>query len=142
MVGCDNIREKVKRAIGKLEKDDIIERVPETQHTPWTSPVVAVPKKGDDVRICVDMRKPNQAIKRTRHLIPTVDDINQKLTGEKMFSKLDMSQAYLQLQLHEKSRYITTFSTHVGVSLQKTKLWHKRSYRDFPKCLANGLTRN
>ena len=32
-----------------------------------------------------------------------------------MFSKLDMSQAYHQLQLHENSRYITTFSTHVGL---------------------------
>ena len=107
--------EKVKRAIGKLEKDDIIERVPETQPMPWISPIVAVPKRGDEVRICVEMRKPNQAIKRTRHLIPTVDDINQKLTRAKIFSKLDMSQAYYQLQLHENSRYITTFSTHVGL---------------------------
>ena len=110
-----HIREKVKRAIENLEKDDIIEKVPGTQATPWISPIVAVPKKDDDVRICVDMRKPNQAIQRIRHLIPTVDDVNLKLTGATVFSKLDMSQAYHQLELHEDSRYITTFSTHIGL---------------------------
>ena len=110
-----HIREKVKCAIENLEKDDIIEKVPGTQATPWISPIVAVPKKDDDVRICVDMRKPNQAIQRIRYLIPTVDDVNLKLTGAKVFSKLDLSQAYHQLELHEDSRYITTFSTHVGL---------------------------
>eukprot|EP00795_Rhopilema_esculentum_P005359 gene5359-biopygen364 len=40
-----HIREKVKRAIEKLEKGDIIERAPETQPTPWISPIVAVSKK-------------------------------------------------------------------------------------------------
>ena len=61
------------------------------------------------------MRKPNQAIQRIRHLIPTVDDVHLKLTGAKVFSKLDMSQAYHQLELHKDSQYITTFSTHAGL---------------------------
>ena len=56
-----HIREKVRRAIEILEKDGIIERVPGTQATAWISPIVAVPKKRDDVLICVDMRKPNHA---------------------------------------------------------------------------------
>ena len=37
------------------------------------------------------------------------------LNGAKYFSKLDLSQAYHQLELHEQSRYITTFSTHMGL---------------------------
>ena len=40
-----HIREKVKTALEDLEKQDIIERVPEDQPTPWVSPIVAVPKK-------------------------------------------------------------------------------------------------
>ena len=40
-----HIREKVKHAIKVLEKDDIIEKVPQTQATPWISAIVAVPKK-------------------------------------------------------------------------------------------------
>ena len=110
-----HIREKVKHAIKALEKDDIIEKVPQTQATPWISAIVAVPKKDGNVRICVDMRKANQAIRRVRYLIPTVEEISQELNGAKFFSKLDLAQAYHQLELDENSRFITTFSTHVGL---------------------------
>ena len=61
------------------------------------------------------MRQANSAIKRVRHPIPTVEDISLELNGAKYFSKLDLAQAYHQLELHEDSRYITTFSTHVGL---------------------------
>ena len=66
-----HIREKVKTALQQLEKEDVIERVPEDEATPWVQPIVAVPKKDGNVRICVDMRLPNEAIKRVRHPIPT-----------------------------------------------------------------------
>lgn len=74
-----------------------------------------MPKKDGGVRICVDMRQTNEAIKRIRHPIPTVDDVRFELNGAKYFSKLDLSQAYHQLELDPKSRHITTFSTHVGL---------------------------
>ena len=110
-----HLREKVKTAIHELEKQDIIERVPDNEATPWVSPIVAVPKKDGQVRICVDMRLPNEAIRRVRHPIPTVNDISLSLNGAQYFSKLDLSQAYHQLELEEQSRYITTFSTHLGL---------------------------
>jgi len=110
-----HIREKVEKAVKDLEKEGIIEPVPDTQPTPWISPIVAVPKKDGTVRICVDMRIANTAIKRVRHLIPTVEDVSYELNGAKFFSKLDLSQAYHQLELDEQSRHITTFSTHIGL---------------------------
>ena len=76
---------------------------------------MAVPKKDGQVRICVDMRQANTAIERVRYPIPTVDDIRQEFNGAKWFSKLDLSQAYHQLELEESCRYITTFSTHEGL---------------------------
>lgn len=110
-----HIREKVGEALKELEDSDIIERVPEDQPTPWVSPIVAVPKKDGSVRICIDMRVANEAIKRVRHPIPTVEEISFELNGAKYFSKLDLSQAYHQLELDEDSRYITTFTTHLGI---------------------------
>jgi uncharacterized protein (DUF2249 family) len=59
-----HICEDVQRALEELQQQDIIERVPENQPTPWVSPMVAVPKKDGGVRICVDMRLANEAIKR------------------------------------------------------------------------------
>ena len=65
------------------------------------------------------MSKANCVIQRVYYLIPTVADICQALNGCKSLSKLDLSQAYHQLELDECSRYITTFSTHVGLHRYK-----------------------
>ena len=93
----------------------MIERVLEDQATPRVQPIVAAPKKDGNVRICVDMRLPNEAIRRVRHPNPTVNDISIELNGAKYFIKLDLSHTYHQLVLDEQSRYIITFSTHVGL---------------------------
>ena len=37
-----------------------------------------------------------------------------------VFSKLDLNNGYHQLELHEESRYITTFSTHCGLRRYKS----------------------
>ena len=92
-----HVRDKVKDAIEKLEKEGIIERVPENQPTPWVSLVVVVPKSDGTVRLCLDMRLANQAIRRVRHSIPTMEDISLDLNQVKYFTKLDLSQAYHHL---------------------------------------------
>lgn len=61
------------------------------------------------------MRAANQAIERERHLMPTLSDFRAELNGSKYFSKIDLKQAYHQLELAEESRFITTFSTHEGL---------------------------
>ena len=71
------------------------------------------------MRICVDMRLPNEAIRRVRHPIPAVNDISIEIYGAKYFTELDLSQAYHQLVLDEKSRYITTFSTYIALFRDK-----------------------
>lgn len=61
------------------------------------------------------MRAPNTAIERERHPGPHISDMIASLNGAQIFSKLDLNKGYHQLELHEKSRYITTFSTHQGL---------------------------
>ena len=57
-----HIREKVKIAIDKLLEDDIIEKLSDTQATPWISPIVVLPKGDSSLRICVDLGKAKQSI--------------------------------------------------------------------------------
>ena len=66
------LREKIEQKLEELVSHDIIE--PVEGPTPWVSPVVIVPKPSGDIRLCVDMRRTNQAIVRKCHPIPTVDD--------------------------------------------------------------------
>ena len=61
------------------------------------------------------MVEPNRAIKRTRHVIPTVEKLRHDLNGARVFSKLDLANGFHQLELDEESRNITTFSTHMGL---------------------------
>ena len=109
-----HLRDKVEQEIQNLLDQDIIENVT-GEPTPWVSPTVPVPKKDTDaVRICVDMRELNKAILRERHQTPTVEELTTDLNGAKIFSKIDLTSGYHQLELQESSRSITTFSTHIG----------------------------
>ena len=110
-----HLHTKVQNKLAKLVAQEISEKVPENEETDWVSPIVCVPKKNGEIRLCINMRAANKAIKRVRHIIPTVKDISIDLRGATVFSKLDLSQAYHQLELSSKSRHITTFTTHMGL---------------------------
>lgn len=109
-----HLRDAVEKKINELIEMDIVEQV--RGPTPWVNPVVILPKKSDkDIRMCLDMRKANEAIVRERYPIPTVDEILQGLNGSAIFSKLDLKWGYHQLELTPESREITTFAVHNGV---------------------------
>ena len=55
---------RLRRKIEELVAMDIIE--PVEGPTPWVSPVVVVPKQNDEIRLCLDMRRANEAIVRER----------------------------------------------------------------------------
>ena len=65
------------------------------------------------------MRQANTAIQGERHITPTMDDVIHELNGATVFSKLDLTAGYHQLELHPASRYITTFTTHQGLRRYK-----------------------
>ncbi|XP_046328438.2 uncharacterized protein K02A2.6-like [Haliotis rufescens] len=110
-----HVRKDIETQIKSDLERDVIERA--SGPTPWVSPLVVVPKPSSPgkVRVCVDMRYPNTAIKRERHNSPTLEELTTILTGAKVFSKLDLNQGYNQLELVEESRNITTFATHLGL---------------------------
>jgi hypothetical protein len=96
--------------------EDMIEKVCD-QPTQWISPIVCTPKKDGGTRICVDMKAANEAIKRERHIMPTLSDFRAEMNGSKYFSKMisNMLELKHKLELKEESRYITTLSTHEGL---------------------------
>ena len=110
-----HLRDKVEEELQRLLRNDIIEEA----HGPteWLSSIVVVPKSNSqDVRICVDMRKPNQAIVRTRYITPTLDELIPVMNNAKIFSKIDLRNGYHQLLLHPESRYTSRHSLRMLVS--------------------------
>ena len=108
-----HLRDKLSTKLDELVELDIIEKV--SGPSSWVSPVVVVPKPSGDIRLCVDMRQANMAVKRERVPIPTIDEVLQDLNQSKFFSKLDLTSAYHQIELSPESRDITTFGTHKGL---------------------------
>ena len=91
---------------------EIITRV--TEPTDWVSSVLAVPKKDGLVRICLDPKDLNTAIKRSHYPLPTVEDVTARLTNAKVFSVLDAKKGFWQVKLTEQSSFYTTFNTPFG----------------------------
>ncbi len=109
------LRAGVEAEIKSMLEDDLIEPVPGP--TPWISPIVPVTKRNgtDEIRICTDARYANKAIKRERHVTPTVDDIVVKLNGAKFIHKMDLKKGYNLIRIAKESRFITAFCTHLGI---------------------------
>ena len=61
------------------------------------------------------MRCANKAIQCGRFPLPNIDETLEEMNGASVFSKLDLAQAFHQVELELDSRYITTFATNNGL---------------------------
>ena len=59
--------------------------------SPYASPVVVVKKKDNTNRVCVDYRKLNKLTVIDPEPMPTAEHLFQKLSGDKFFTKIDLS---------------------------------------------------
>jgi transposase InsO family protein len=96
----------------RMKQLDVIEKIDEP--TDWVSSLVIVEKPDGKIRLCLDPRDLNKAIKRQLHPMPTVDEILSKLGGAKVFSKLDASSGYWQIKVDDESSKLLTFNTPFG----------------------------
>ncbi|XP_065064039.1 uncharacterized protein K02A2.6-like [Rhopilema esculentum] len=131
-------RKKVSAELERLLKNDCIEKVkgPST----WINPIVVVPKPNGTIRLCLDMRRANEAIVRERHQIPKVEEILPELHNAKYFSKIDLKEGYHQLELAEESRHITTFLTHEGCFQSKRLVYGVSSaFEQFQKVIEQSI---
>ena len=73
--------------------------------------MVAVSKRNGKLRICLDLRDLNRAIRREHFLLPTIEDVATLLHGAKVFSVLDVRKGFWHIELDEESSLLTTFNT-------------------------------
>ena len=62
--------------------------------SPWSSPIVIVPKKDGTQRICIDYRKLNKTLVKDSYPLPRIEDIFATLGKAKFFSTLDLKSGY------------------------------------------------
>ena len=105
----------LKASLDRMEFElDVIYRVEEP--TDWVSLLVIVEKPNSNgaLRICLDPKHLNRAIKRQHYPLPTTEDILDKMTGATMFSKLDAASGYWQIKVDQESSKLLCFNTPFG----------------------------
>jgi len=102
------IKEKLKEELD-LEGLNIITLV--NVPTSGISATVVTLKKNGNVRLYVDPKPLNQALKRNHYPLPTIEDVLPELSIARCFTVLDAKNGFWHLSLDEKSRYVTTFAS-------------------------------
>ena len=108
------LREKVATELDRLENDGILTKVDWSE---WATPVVSVAKKDGSVRLCGDFKVSlNSQLKIDQYPLPRVDDVFASLAGgSQRFTKIDLRQAYLQLEMEDESKKYLVLNTHKGL---------------------------
>jgi Reverse transcriptase (RNA-dependent DNA polymerase)/RNase H-like domain found in reverse transcriptase/Integrase zinc binding domain/Chromo (CHRromatin Organisation MOdifier) domain/Retroviral aspartyl protease len=87
----------------------------EPSTSPYGAPVLFVKKpRSEELRLVIDYRMLNKITVKNKYPIPRVDDMMDALSGAKVFSTLDLRQAYHQIKLVDSDRPKTAFRTPLG----------------------------
>ncbi|KAK9729701.1 hypothetical protein QE152_g15798 [Popillia japonica] len=102
---------KVENELDHLEKEGVLEKV----NRRLTTPIVPIVKANGNIRICGDFKctlNPNLTV--DEYPLPTIELLFSSMAGGDKFSKLDLQQAYLQMNVHPEDRKYLTLSTPKG----------------------------
>ena len=111
------LREKIETELDRLVKEGTIEPV---EFSEWATPIVPIVKEDGTIGICGDYKQTiNQAAKLDNYPIPKIEDLYATLGGGTEFTKLDLSQAYQQLELDEESQTYSYFEKGCRKKAQK-----------------------
>lgn len=100
------VQKQIDAELNKMLEQDIIE----PSKSPWSSPVLLVPKKDGTHRFVVDYRQLNKVTKKDAYPLPYVSAILDRLRNARFLSSLDIKSAYWQVPVKESSRELTAFT--------------------------------
>lgn len=86
----------------------------EESESPWSSPVVLVPKKNGKKRMCIDYRKVNGVTRKYAYPLPLINEILDRLKDAHFVSAIDLQSGFHQIALEEDSKQYTAFTVPGG----------------------------
>ena len=97
-----------------MESLDIISKVETAEIS--TTPIVPVLKPSGQVRICGDFKvSVNQYLDLIQYPLPLIEEVFERISSGQVFSKLDLSDAYLQVELDDESKRHVVITTYRGL---------------------------
>ena len=105
-------RDAVKAEIERLVEAGVLQHI---DFSEYAAPIVAVSKPNGKVRICGDFKLLNKQISVDQHPLPKLDELMEKLQGGQHFTKIDLADAYLQIELDEQAKKLCVINTPLGL---------------------------
>lgn len=107
------LKEKLLGHLDMLEQQGVISPIKASE---WASPVIAIPKKDGEIRMVIDCKVSlNKILIPDTYPLPLAQDIFASLAGCKVFCSLDLTGAYTQLELSERSKKFVVINTIKGL---------------------------
>ncbi|XP_037929798.1 uncharacterized protein K02A2.6-like, partial [Teleopsis dalmanni] len=86
------------------------------EYSQSAAPIVVVRKKNGKIRICADYSTGlNDGLEPNKYPLPTLDQIFSKLANKKVFSTIDLSDAFFQIPVDQESQKLMAINTHLGL---------------------------
>jgi hypothetical protein len=82
--------------------------------SPAGYPILFAPKKDGTLRLCVDYRQLNNITIKNRYPLPLTGEMQERLHGAKIFTKLDLRGAYNLVRMAKGEEWKTAFRTRYG----------------------------
>jgi len=77
--------------------------------------ILFVKKSDGSLRLCVDYRGLNQITVKNRYPLPLIPESLERLTNAKIYTRLDIAEAYHRLRIREGDEWKTAFRTRYGL---------------------------
>ena len=89
----------------------------ELSKSQWSNPIVLVKRPGasTSLRMCLDLRELNKRIQFDSYPIGDIKSILQSVSGYKIYTTLDISEAYFCMLIHPDDRYKLAYRTPDGL---------------------------
>jgi len=114
----------------------------EPSQSPWSSPVLLVPKSDGTFRMCQDFRKINSVTKSCSYPLPRIEDCIDLVGGSRFVSKIDLMKGYWQVPLTERAKEISAFATPEGLWQNKRMPFGMKNACATFQSMMNQLTTN
>jgi hypothetical protein len=82
--------------------------------SPYGAPVLLVHKKDGTFRMCVDYKALNKVMVKNQYPLPRIDDLFDRLSGAKVYSRIDLHSGYYQIQIAKGDEEKTACRTRYG----------------------------
>lgn len=100
----------VTKMINEMLENDIIEPC----DGPWIFPLAITPKKGNEIRLCVDFRELNAVTRPDKYPIPPMNELLRDIQPGALLSIIDLKSGFWQVPIREEDMDKTGFAAPSG----------------------------